>query len=412
MLDEKQKLKKVIELGNEITEVKDIDILLERILAAARQIVNADAGSIYVKEHNRLKFICSQNETLQKKLAPGKKLIYSTFTIPIDNESIAGYVASTGEMLNIPDVYRLPNNTPYLFKREYDAISNYHTQSILTFPLTINHRGVTGVMQLINACDGDGNIHAFPKEDEDLIKYFAGSAALAIERAEMTRAIILRMIKMAELRDPKETGPHVNRVAAYAVEIYESWVSGKECLPEEMERNKDVLRMAAMLHDVGKVAISDTILKKPAKLDPEEFKVMKKHSYLGCRLFSDPYSEFDKVASIIALTHHERWDGRGYPGHIDPQSGHPIDGYELAGGEAQGKKAEEIPAFGRVVAIADVYDALCSRRAYKEPWDEARVLDTLRSESGNHFDPEMIEAFFSSYDVIRSMAGRYPDISE
>ncbi len=410
MLDEKQKLKHIIELGNEITEVKDFDILLERILAAARHIVNADAGSIYVKEDKRLKFICSQNETLQKKLAPGKKLIYSTFTIPIDNESIAGHVASTGEMLNIPDVYRLPGNTPYLFKKECDQISNYHTQSILTFPLKINHRGVIGVMQLINARDGEGNIHEFPREDEDLIRYFAGSAALAIEHAEMTRAIILRMIKMAELRDPKETGPHVNRVAAYSVEIYESWVSGRECSPEEMERNKDVLRMSAMLHDVGKVAISDTILKKPAKLDPDEFKIMKQHSYLGARLFSDAYSAFDKAASIIALAHHERWDGGGYPGYINQADGRPLPGYERGNGEAHGMKAEEIPTFGRIVAIADVYDALCSRRAYKEPWDEARVLDTLRSEAGKHFDPEMIEAFFSSYDVIRSMAGRYPEV--
>ena len=323
MLDEKQKLRQIIDLGNEITEVKDIDILLDRILAAARHIVNADAGSLYVKENNRLKFICSQNETLQKKLAPGKKLIYSTFTIPIDNESIAGYVASTGEMVNIPDVYRLPDNTPYLFKREYDEISNFHTQSILACPLTINHRGVIGVMQLINACDGEGNIHAFPNEDEDLIKYFAGSAALAIERAEITRGIILRMIKMAELRDPKETGPHVNRVAAYAVEIYETWASGRERSTEAIERNKDILRMAAMLHDVGKVAISDAILKKPAKLGPDEFKVMKQHSYLGSMLFSDAYSGFDKAASIIALNHHERWDGGGYPGHINWASGHP-----------------------------------------------------------------------------------------
>src|SRR5208283_1761977 len=402
MLDEKEKLKQIIQLGNEFTEVKDLDILLERILASARHIVNADAGSIYVKENNRLKFTCSQNETMQKKLAPGKKLIYSTFTIPIDNESIAGYVASAGEMLNIPDVYRLPNNTPYLFKREYDEISNYRTQSILTFPLTINLRGVIGVMQLINARDGEGNVHAFPREDEDLIKYFAGSAALAIERAEMTRAIILRMIKMAELRDPKETGPHVNRVASYAVEIYETWASGRECSVEEIERNKDVIRMAAMLHDVGKVAISDTILKKPAKLVTDEFKIMKQHAYLGSRLFSDAYSEFDKVASIIALNHHERWDGGGYPGHINQANGQPLAGYELGDGEAQGKKAEEIPTFGRLVAIADVYDALSSRRVYKERWDEERVLETLRSEAGTHFDPEMIEAFFSSQDVIRS----------
>lgn len=408
MLDEKQKLKHIIELSNEITEVKDIDILLERILADARHIVNADAGSVYVKEDNRLKFICSQNETQQKKLATGKKLIYSTFTIPINNESIAGYVASTGEMLNIPDVYRLPNNTPYLFNREYDRITDYHTQSVLTFPLAINRRGIIGVMQLINARDGDGNIHEFPKEEEDLIKYFADSAALAIERADMTRAIILRMIKMAELRDPKETGPHVNRVASYSVEIYESWALGREST-DAIARNKDVLRMAAMLHDVGKVAISDAILKKPGKLDPDEFKIMKQHSYLGSRLFSDAYSEFDKTASIIALNHHERWDGGGYPGHINQANGLPIANYDLGGGEARGKKAGEIPAFGRIVAVADVYDALCSRRVYKEPWDEARVLETLRSESGTHFDPEMIEAFFSSYDVIRSVAERYPD---
>jgi response regulator RpfG family c-di-GMP phosphodiesterase len=412
MIDEKQKLKQIIELGQEITQVKDIDILLERILAVARRLLNADAGSIYVKENGRLKFISSQNETLQKKLAPGKKLIYSTFTIPIDNESIAGYVAATGEMLNISDVYKLPPNTPYLFKKEYDQISNYRTQSVLTVPLNVNNRGIIGVMQLINAFDGAGNIHPFSKEDEELIKYFAGSAALAIERAEMTRAIILRMIKMAELRDPKETGPHVNRVAAYSVEIYESWASGREYVTEEIERNKDVLRIAAMLHDVGKVAISDTILKKPAKLDADEFKIMKQHSYLGSRLFSDPYSEFDKASSVIALTHHERWDGNGYPGHVDPESGQPIAGYELRAGEAQGKKAEEIPVFGRIVAIADVYDALCSRRVYKEPWDDARVLEMLRSEAGQHFDPEMIEAFFSAYDVIHSIAQRYPETAE
>jgi HD-GYP domain-containing protein (c-di-GMP phosphodiesterase class II) len=409
MIDEKQKLKHIIELGEEITQVKDIDILLERILAIARRFVNADAGSIYVKEDNRLKFICAQNETLQKKLAPGKKLIYSTFTIPIDSESIAGHVASTGEILNIPDVYNLPKDAPYLFKREYDQLSNYRTQSVLTVPLKTNQRGIIGVMQLINACDGDGNLHPFLKDDEESIKYFAGSAALAIERAEMTRAIILRMIKMAELRDPKETGAHVNRVAAYSVEIYEAWAFGRECASEEIQRNKDILRMAAMLHDVGKVAISDTILKKPAKLDPDEFKIMKQHSFLGSRLFSDIYSDFDKAAYIIALTHHERWDGSGYPGHIDPVSGHSLAGYERGDGEALGKKAEEIPSFGRVVALADVYDALCSRRSYKEPWDHDLVLETIRSESGKHFDPEIVEAFFASYDVIRAISQRYPE---
>ncbi|MBZ0156143.1 MAG: HD domain-containing protein [Alphaproteobacteria bacterium] len=410
MLDEKQKLTHIINLGHEIARVNDVDLLLERILTVARRFVNADAGSIYVKEDNRLKFSHTQNETMQKKLPAGQKLIYSTFSIPIDNESIAGYVASTGRMLNIPDVYELPEGVSYSFNKGYDAISRYRTKSVLTFPLTNNRGEVIGVLQLINAMDGEGNILPFAREDEPFILHFANSAAIAIERAQMTRAIILRMIRMAELRDPKETGAHVNRVASYAVEVYERWASVRGVPFKEIEKNKDVLRMAAMLHDVGKVAISDAILKKPARLDPEEFEAMKQHTYLGARLFSDTYSDFDEASSLVSLNHHERWDGNGYPGHINPLSGLPMLGYEGQNGKALGKKAEEIPPFGRVVAIADVYDALCSRRAYKDPWDEDQVLETMRKESGKHFDPEMIEAFFSILDVIRSIGQRYPNV--
>jgi len=214
---------------------------------------------------------------------------------------------------------------------------------------------------------------------------------------------------MAELRDPRETGPHVNRVAAYSVEIYEEWAVRRRIPRDEIERNKDMLRMGAMLHDLGKVAISDTILKKPARLDPAEYEIMKQHTVHGARLFSDLYSEFDEAASIIALNHHERWDGNGYPGHINPLTGKSIPGYENENGAARGKKGEEIPPFGRLVAIADVYDALCSKRSYKEPWDESAVLDNLREESGKQFDAEMIEAFFSCLDVIRNIAKRYPD---
>lgn len=409
MFDEKQKLEQIIELGQEITQVKDKDILLERILAVARCFVNADAGSVYVREDDRLRFVSAQNDTLKKRLARGRKLIYTSFTIPADRSSIAGYVACTGEILNIPDVYNLPEGSPYSFNKEYDRVSDYHTQSMLTVPLKLNRRGIIGVMQLINARDGSGNIYPFLKEDEPLIRHFAGNAALAVEHAEMTRDIILRMIKMAELRDPKETGPHVNRVAAYSVEIYEAWAAARGIPADEIERNRDVLRMAAMLHDVGKVAIPDAILKKPGKLDPGEIAVMRQHAYLGSRLFTEHYSEFDDAASIVAANHHEKWDGTGYPGYIDTATGLPLPGYEMKDGGAMGKKAEEIPVFGRVVAIADVYDALSCRRVYKEPWDEERVLATLKSDSGKHFDPEMIDAFFASLDMIRSIAKRYPE---
>ena len=409
MLNEKEKLEQIINLGFEITQVKDVDILLERILTLAREFVNADAGSIYIKENSKLKFSYTQNETLQKKLPHGKKLIYSIFSVPIDNKSISGYVASTGEMLNILNVYNLPGNVSYSFDKSFDKISNYHTQSVLTFPLKTNRGDIVGVLQLINAQDNDGNVIPFAKEDEPFIMHFANNAAIAIERAKMTRDIILRMIKMAELRDPKETGPHVNRVASYAIEIYESWASSRGTSQEEIEKNKDILRMAAMLHDVGKVAISDVILKKPDKLDLDEVEIMKMHTYLGARLFSDQYSDFDESAFLVSLNHHEKWNGKGYPGHINPLTGKSVPGYEDKDGKAQGKKGEEIPPFGRIVAIADVYDALSCRRVYKEAWDETKVFETLKEESGTHFDPEMIESFFSVIDTIRSIASRYPD---
>jgi hypothetical protein len=116
MLDEKQKLTKIINLGIEISQVKDIDVLLQRILWEARRLVDADAGSIYIKEDDKLKFSYTQNDTLQKRL-PGEKLVYSTFSIPINNQSISGYVANNGNMLNIPDAYQLQSGPPYFFTR-------------------------------------------------------------------------------------------------------------------------------------------------------------------------------------------------------------------------------------------------------------------------------------------------------
>ena len=409
MLDEKGKLAKIINLGQEIAQMKDVDILLEKVLTVAKQFANADAGSIYIKEDDRLRFTYTQNETLQKKLPAGNKLIYSTFSIPINNDSIAGYVANSDTILNIPDVYGLPNDAPYSFNKEYDEISQYFTKSVLTFPLKNNRGEIVGVLQLINAMDEDDHVISFKKEDEPFITHFADTAAIAIERAQLTRAIILRMIRMAELRDPKETGAHVNRVASYSVEVYEKWATREGVPKEEMEKNKDTLRMAAMLHDVGKVAISDTILKKPAKLDPHEFEIMKQHTYLGARLFSNPFSDFDEASSIVALTHHERWDGRGYPGHINPLTGQPIVGYEEGDGKARNKQGGEIHPFGRIVAVADVYDALCSKRVYKESWDEDRVLEVIREEREKHFDPEVIDAFFASLEMIQSIKNRYPD---
>ncbi len=412
MVSQEDKLRRIIDLGYEISQIKDIDLLLEKILLEARGFTNCDAGSIYVREGDQLIFRYAQNDTMQKRLPPGKKLPFTTFKVPISNTSIAGYVAANGSILNIADVYEVGSSFPFSFNRSYDEVTGYRTCSMLTIPLQ-NFRGdVIGILQLINAMDIDSSTIPFARDDEEIILYFANNAANAIERAKMTREIILRMNKMAELRDPKETGPHVNRVAAYSVALYEAWAF-KNMVPQtEIDKNRDVLRMSAMLHDVGKVAISDNILKKPGRFTPEEFQVMKLHTLFGANLFSDIYSDFDESAAIVAFSHHERWDGNGYPGHIDPLTQKALPGYEKDDGLAMGKRGEEIPFFGRIVALADVYDALSCKRCYKEAWNENEVLDTIRGEAGKQFDPELVEVFLDNIDTFRQLEMLYPDHAE
>ena len=399
MLTERQKLKVLTGLGIELNRVKDLDILIERILTEARLFVNADAGSIYIREGEDLHFSYTQNATLQKRLPAGTKLPFSTFSIPINHESLAGYCVMSGKSLNIADAYRLDASLPYRFAKRFDEASGYRTKSMLAVPLKTMPDEAIGALQVINPVDESGGVIPFSKKDEKMMLHFASIAAVALQRARMTRDIILRMIRMAELRDPEETGSHVNRVAAYSVEIYERWAVKKELPAREIESGRDTLRLAAMLHDVGKVAVSDLILKKPGRLTPEEFEMIKQHVIVGAGLFSDRKSEFDEAAAEVALNHHERWDGTGYPGHPDAPGG-------------PGKRGEEIPLFGRIVAIADVFDALSSRRSYKAPFTEREVLETMRKGSGQAFDPELLDTFLACMDSIRSIRMRYPDREE
>lgn len=411
MLSEKEKLDRLTYLGVELNQVRDVDILMERVLECARSFVNADAGSIYIrnKDTDTLQFTYTQNDTLQKRLPRGEKLIYATFTLPIDTESMSGYVATTGRLLNIPNVYEIEPTAPYHFGKQFDEESGYQSKSVITVPLETRRGDILGILQIINAQDENKKIVPFTDSDEKLMLHFASTAAVALERAQMTRSILLRMIRMSEMRDPKETGAHVNRVGGYSVEIYEQWAKKQNLSREEFDRNRDSLRMAAMLHDVGKIAISDVILKKPSRFNEDEFETMKQHTFLGARLFLNSQSDFDEAAFDVALNHHERWDGCGYPGHIDVETGKHLAGFISPKGKPMGKKGNEIPIFGRIVALADVYDALSSKRVYKEAWDEHDVLKTIEKEAGAQFDPALVEIFFSRLNILRSIRNRYKD---
>jgi HD-GYP domain-containing protein (c-di-GMP phosphodiesterase class II) len=402
-------------LDSELNQIQDVDLLLERILLEARKVVRADAGSIYVMDRGRdlqggegkLVIKYAQNDTSQKSLPAGQKMIYSVFSVPINEKSISGYCALTRKIINVPDMYDIPATAPYSFNSSYDQISGYKTISTLTIPLLTADSRLLGVIQVINSKDEAGNVIPFSQEDEFLITHFASNATTVLQRAYATRAMILRMIKMSELRDPKETGTHVNRVAGYAVEIYERWAYHHGVSDVEREKFRDTLRVAAMLHDVGKVAISDLILKKPGRFTPDEYRIMQHHTLYGAGLFDDPQSEIDSICREIALTHHENWDGTGYPGWIDPLTEKPIK--TDAEGNVLGRAGEEIPLTGRIVALADVYDALCSKRVYKSSWPEDKVLTEIRALTGAKFDPELVEIFFEILPNIKQIRAMYPE---
>jgi putative two-component system response regulator len=193
---------------------------------------------------------------------------------------------------------------------------------------------------------------------------------------------ILRLSRAAEYRDD-DTGNHVFRVGVYCAEI------AKKLNMEQ--RNIRNLLLAAPMHDVGKIGIPDRILQKPGKLDPEEWDIMKQHSVMGAKILEGSSSEIINLAEIIAHGHHERWNGKGYP---------------------DGKKGKEIPIFCRIVAIADVFDALTTARPYKEPFSIEKSFGIIREERGEHFDPDIVDAFFAIEDIILQTKEKYSDIKK
>ncbi len=192
------------------------------------------------------------------------------------------------------------------------------------------------------------------------------------------RELIYTLGEVTENRS-NETGNHVKRVAEYAAILAK--YSG-------YEKDVEIIKIASTMHDIGKIAIEDSILKKPAKLTEVEFERMKEHSIIGYNMFKNSKRPILQAAAIIAKDHHEKWDGSGYP---------------------EGLKAEKIHPYGRMIAIADVFDALGSDRVYKKAWEEDRIYTLFKEERGRHFDPKMIDVFFEHLDEILEIKKQYVD---
>ena len=211
---------------------------------------------------------------------------------------------------------------------------------------------------------------------------------LALRKSQLTlhdraaEELVMRLSKAAEYRDP-ETGAHIERMARFSALI------GRRLglSTERAER----LELAAPMHDVGKVGIPDMILLKPDRLTEGEFAIMKQHAVFGWEILKDSPSRLVRLAAEIARSHHEKYDGTGYPA---------------------GLTGEAIPLEGRIVAVADVYDALTSTRPYKQPWPVNQAVDFLREQSGRHFDPACVVAFLEEMDEVLRIMSEFRDAAD
>jgi HD-GYP domain-containing protein (c-di-GMP phosphodiesterase class II) len=393
-------LNTILEKQEKLHHIRDLNTLLDSLLYETRSLTNSDAGSIFLVEKDKLQFSYVQNDSLFRKDFLSNKYIYTNNQIDIDTTSIAGYVASTAESLLIDDAYRIDPSYPFSFNPYFDQISSYRTVSMLIVPIRTSKNDMVGVLELINRLDARGAPVPFSEDQRFYITQFAFYAGIAIERALLLRDVVFKMVKTTELRDPEETQPHVSRVGSYAVELYQKWAERHAVPREEVNNFKDILRISSMLHDIGKVGVTDAILKKREDLTTAEYDSIKRHTIYGAQFFENPTSEWDTLAYEVALNHHEKWDGTGYPGAVTD-----IHDRNLVFGP--GKKGSTIPLSGRIVAIADVYDALIFKRAYKDAWEEDRVLFHLKEQSGRHFDPELVAIFFEIYDVIRAIREKW-----
>lgn len=200
-----------------------------------------------------------------------------------------------------------------------------------------------------------------------------------IEIVQRERETVVRLSKAAEYRDP-ETGAHILRMAHYSELI------GKSLgLPQA---DCELLLQAAPMHDIGKVGIADHILLKPGRLTPDEFEVMKQHATFGYDILQGSASRVLQAGAEIARAHHEKYDGSGYP---------------------MGLAGDAIPIFSRIVAVADVFDALTSERPYKKAWSLERAAEHLKASSGSHFDPRCVDALFANWPRVLEIRQQFCD---
>jgi len=350
---------------NKIANERDVEKLLIMLADMGRDLVTADRCTVWLIDKKR--------EILWSKVAHGVDRIEINL-----HQGIAGYTAAKGEPIIINDAYNDER-----FDKDVDKRTGYRTRNILALPIRGSDGELIGVYQAINKMTLDGKFSDTDKEHLLLAASYTGrqleSVALQEEIEKTQKEIIITLAETGEMRS-KETGNHVKRVAEYSYALALAY--GFD------EGEAELLRNASPLHDIGKIAIPDAILLKPGLLDEEERKAMCNHTDLGFEMLRHSERSLLKAASIVALEHHEKWDGSGYP---------------------CGLKGEDIHVYGRITAAADVFDALGSDRVYKKAWSDKKIEELFLEEKGKHFDPKLVEAFFKVKEELYRIRRDYRD---
>jgi len=345
----------LLELGAILNSTLEQKEVRKRAMEAATCLMNCEAGSLLLLDEEK--------EELFFEIALGEKgEAIKEIRLKV-GEGIAGWVAKTGKSLLVPDVDKDPRHS-----KRADEISNFVTRDILCVPVKVKGN-LIGVLQAINRLDDEG----FKEEDIGLFQLLANQVAIAIDNARLYEEIretfigaSMALAEAIEKRDPY-TGGHTRRVLEYSL----ATARHLKLTPEEMEN----LRIAAILHDIGKIGIEDKILRKTGKLSDDEFNSLTSHPSLGKDIITPIKALKNTIPGIYY--HHERVNGKGYPESL---------------------KGNAIPLIARIIAVTDSYDAMTSDRPYRKGLSEEAVLNELKQFSGTQFDKDVVEAFIKAYN--------------
>ncbi|NOU70090.1 HD domain-containing protein [Paenibacillus sp. LMG 31458] len=371
-LDPQEMLRVIFDYAAKIANERILDNVLMLMADMGREMIVSDRCTVWLLDSNK-------NE-LWSKVAHGLDEI----RIP-STAGLVGYAVTNDKAVFIHDAYSNEEYKSYLINGALrtDQQTGYRTKALLVIPFRNSQGEIMGAYQAINKLTASEQFSDKDMEYLTLASSYAGksleSALLTNEIEETQKEIIFRMGEIGESRS-KETGNHVKRVAEYSYLL----ALGLGMSKEEAE----LLKMASPMHDIGKVAIPDSVLNKPGKLTDEEFKLMQNHTRIGYNLLKNSNRHILKTAAVVAYEHHEKWNGRGYP---------------------RGIKGEDIHIYGRITGIADVFDALGSERVYKKAWELDRILTLFKEERGEHFDPKVVDAFFQQLPAILRVRDQYSD---